>query len=230
MSDDTLNHDRLAVRLAIIISRLLVGESLSVDTLATDFNVSKRTLRRDFNQRLQYLDLEQKGGVYRLSPQARPGVRTDKDITHFARLTHVAQVFPRLDSRLLSILLNRNTDSPYIVWHPQPKNQPTVFGSFFRLTQAILGRIYISLHLCGELYERVAPYRLIYFDGDWYLAAEHHQHIQVFVLPIITDVILSNDTFERKEDIASLTAATGFIMALPHFRFIREVLAENHRK
>ncbi len=49
MSEDSVSHDSLAVRLTLIISRLLMGESLSISALAKEFNVTTRTLRRDFN-------------------------------------------------------------------------------------------------------------------------------------------------------------------------------------
>ena len=49
-------HDRLAVRLSLIISRLVSGETLFIRKLATEFGVSERTLRRDFRERLMYLD------------------------------------------------------------------------------------------------------------------------------------------------------------------------------
>ncbi len=55
-------HDRLAVRLSLIISRLVAGETLSVRKLAAEFGVSVRTLRRDFRERLMYLDLEYQSG------------------------------------------------------------------------------------------------------------------------------------------------------------------------
>lgn len=43
-------HDRLAVRLSLIISRLVSGETLFIRKLATEFGVSERTLRRDFRE------------------------------------------------------------------------------------------------------------------------------------------------------------------------------------
>lgn len=52
MSDDRSRHDRLAVRLSLIISRLMAGESLSLKTLSDEFGVTERTLQRDFHQRL----------------------------------------------------------------------------------------------------------------------------------------------------------------------------------
>ena len=41
-------YDRLAVRLSLIISRLVAGETLDMQKLATEFDVSVRTLYRDF--------------------------------------------------------------------------------------------------------------------------------------------------------------------------------------
>ncbi len=52
MSDNRSRHDRLAVRLSLIISRLMAGESLSLKTLSDEFGVTERTLQRDFHQRL----------------------------------------------------------------------------------------------------------------------------------------------------------------------------------
>jgi hypothetical protein len=48
MSAEEKQHDRMASRLAIIISRLFMGEKLSVQALSEEFAVSARTLRRDF--------------------------------------------------------------------------------------------------------------------------------------------------------------------------------------
>jgi predicted DNA-binding transcriptional regulator YafY len=61
MTQAERRHDRLAVRLSLIISRRL-AETLSVRKLAAEFGVSVRTLRRDFRERLMYLDLEYRSG------------------------------------------------------------------------------------------------------------------------------------------------------------------------
>lgn len=71
MSDNRSRHDRLAVRLSLIISRL--GESLSLKTLSDEFGVTERTLQRDFHQRLVHLDLEYRNGRYSLRRQSSPG-------------------------------------------------------------------------------------------------------------------------------------------------------------
>lgn len=72
MSDNRSRHDRLAVRLSLIISRLMAGESLSLKTLSDEFGVTERTLQRDFHQRLVHLDLEYRNGRYSLRRQSSP--------------------------------------------------------------------------------------------------------------------------------------------------------------
>jgi len=46
------DYDTILTRLTIILSRLNDGEALSVTELAKEFNVSDRTIQRDFNERL----------------------------------------------------------------------------------------------------------------------------------------------------------------------------------
>ena len=46
------NCDTILTRLTVILSRLNDGEALSVTELAKEFNVSERTIQRDFNERL----------------------------------------------------------------------------------------------------------------------------------------------------------------------------------
>jgi hypothetical protein len=55
--DEEARYDRLAVRLSVIISRLMAGETLTLQTLSGEFGVSIRTLRRDLHQRLVHLDI-----------------------------------------------------------------------------------------------------------------------------------------------------------------------------
>ncbi|VVY29284.1 DeoR-like helix-turn-helix domain [Escherichia coli] len=75
MTQAERRHDRLAVRLSLIISRLVAGETLSVRKLAAEFGVSVHTLRRDFRERLMYLDLEYQSGYAMQHPEAHAILR-----------------------------------------------------------------------------------------------------------------------------------------------------------
>ena len=94
MTQAERRHDRLAVRLSMIIGRLVAGETLDMRKLAAEFGVSVRTLRRDFRERLMYLDLEYRQGRWRLlagSRQRELAVRT------LAREAGVKTLCPELD-------------------------------------------------------------------------------------------------------------------------------------
>ena len=92
MSQSERRHERLAVRLSLIISRLVAGETLAIQTLAAEFGVSVRTLRRDFRERLAYLDLEFRNGQCRLLSGSR---QRELTVQTFVRPSGVAALFPR---------------------------------------------------------------------------------------------------------------------------------------
>jgi hypothetical protein len=82
MTQAERRHDRLAVRLSLIISRLVAGETLNMARLAAEFGVSVRTLRRDFRERLMYLTLSIDGAMP--PAQHRWGVQGELDALTFA--------------------------------------------------------------------------------------------------------------------------------------------------
>jgi hypothetical protein len=96
MTQAERRHDRLAVRLSLIISRLVAGETLNMTRLAAEFGVSVRTLRRDFRERLMYLDLEYRRGQCRLRSTGG-GVQGELDALTFAHRAGLADIFPGLD-------------------------------------------------------------------------------------------------------------------------------------
>lgn len=53
------DYDTILTRLTVILSRLYEGEALSVRELAKEFNVSERTVQRDFNDRLSSFPIYQ---------------------------------------------------------------------------------------------------------------------------------------------------------------------------
>lgn len=72
--DEEARYDRLAVRLSVIISRLMAGETLTLQTLSGEFGVSIRTLRRDLHQRLSTSTLS--GRTARIGSVRAPRVIT----------------------------------------------------------------------------------------------------------------------------------------------------------
>ncbi|MBB3303901.1 MULTISPECIES: WYL domain-containing protein [unclassified Enterobacter] len=223
MSAQKKQHDRMASRLAVIISRLLIGERLEVKKLAHEFMISERTLRRDFRERLSCLELQYVEGGYSLV-RLQDGIRTNRDILHFAHVTCTEQLFPAMDSKLISILIDSAVESPFIVSLAPPDRKPSLFGGFWRITQAILDRTLLDLTVDGQQHRWFAPYRLIYFEHSWYLVGENRQKLQVFILGSITDVLMTRQPFLRRRQIDELTGEQHFIQSLPHFQYVRRII------
>ena len=55
-----MEHDKLATRLSLIIYKLNQGERLTIESLANEFGVSKRTIERDI-ARFSYFDIKKEG-------------------------------------------------------------------------------------------------------------------------------------------------------------------------
>lgn len=225
MSEQEQRYDRLASRLAILVSRLFMGETLSVRQLAQEFGVSERTVQRDLRERLRYIDTEYIDGHVSLRDPRGP-FRTNSDIIRFAQITRVAHYFPALDPKLLSVLLDSGQESPCIIWNAPPRQAPTLFGGFQVIVQAIIRNRRIHFLHQGHQQSAVAPYRLICLDGEWYLVAVSKERIQVFTLSAITDVVMTVSSFARNSHTSRIFQDPRFIQALPHYQYISGLIRE----
>ncbi|WP_050862689.1 helix-turn-helix transcriptional regulator [Enterobacter kobei] len=221
-NETDLRHDRLAVRLSVIISRLMAGESLSIKSLAAEFGVSERTLQRDFLQRLAHLDITSDRGCYRLRGEQQPD--RSPAAQSFIRNTGIEHIIPAKDNSLLHILSDESSASPCLIWHA-PLNTHAALPEFFsRLVRAISQQVSIVIMVDGRRHDGLEPYRLIHFRTEWYLVACRQGSLRVFALTGISSVTLSGRRFTRREDICYFTAGERFISALPHFPLISDVL------
>ncbi|ELY4780942.1 WYL domain-containing protein [Cronobacter sakazakii] len=227
MSQAEHRYDRLAVRLSLIISRLLAGETLSVNKLATEFGVSVRTLRRDFRERLMYLNLEYHHGHCRLLSDPGMTQRAPGTLC-FMRNVGLHDVFPETDLRLVNTLTDSESISPCLVWQGGTESASVRPGLFSRLVDTIMQQQCIRVLADGVRAEHLEPYRLIHLEGEWYLAGEQHGGIVVLPLSSITAITVLSETFLRRDAVCQLTRQVDFIRALPHFPVIRDVMAASH--
>ncbi|MBP6083605.1 putative DNA-binding transcriptional regulator YafY [Providencia alcalifaciens] len=216
-------YDRMAVRLSALIARLMAGENLVLIDLTKEFNVSERTLQRDLRERLAYLGVEGRQGTYRLPMNTLNAFR-DKDILTFVKQIGMTRLFPGLDSRLLNLLLTQQPHAPCLIWHHAHKISALHADHFYQLVYAIIGRHAINLLTLERRFNPLYPYQLIYREGQWYLLAEYHQQIHVFLLDDIQQVQPLNTTFIPRNDVIQLSQQNSFIAALPHFRLISQLL------
>lgn len=220
-TDPAHRHDKLALRLSVIINRLLAGESLSLKVLSDEFGVSERTLRRDFHQRLLHLDLTGDNGTWRL--RTNPTRDHTPGALAFARNTGIARLLPVQSRQLMQLLMDENGTSPCLIGHI---HQPVGIlpDCFQRLAEGIYHHRLVSLLVKGIRHDHLEPYRLIFSQACWYLVASQYGAIRVFRVEEVTSVSLLERSFHRRSETSALIVDADFINALPHFHFISNVI------
>ena len=108
-----LEHDKLATRLSLIIYKLNQGERLTIESLANEFGVSKRTIERDI-ARFSYFDIKKEGKEFFLDELAVGKLNFD-DIKNFAIFSGIKSLFPSLTNQFLKDILNEKINRAYIV-------------------------------------------------------------------------------------------------------------------
>lgn len=216
MSQTERRHERLAVRLSLIISRLVAGETLIMQKLAAEFGVSVRTLRRDFRERLTYLDLDFRDGQCSLLSGSR---QRELAVQTFVRHSGVEALFPDIDNQMVTSLLSAS-EPPCLIW-PRALARPDVFT---RLVRAITEHRRVTLLAEGGRYSGLAPYRLVCSDGCWYLTGELGGHITVFPLGDIHTVTFHPALFVPDARVRNLLSHPDFLRVLPHFQTFHSLL------
>ena len=99
-------HEKLAERLASILVELNTTGQIDINELSERFSIGIRTLQKDLNERLVFLNWEQNGPrFYRLN-RAQLGVFTKEDIERFAHFASVQDLFPKIDREFFQHSLN----------------------------------------------------------------------------------------------------------------------------
>lgn len=78
------------------------------------FLVTLRTIQRDLNEKLAFLELENNDGYFAVKP-ARLGLLSMKDMERFAELAGLEGLHPRLSTELLQDLLNTGLQNALLV-------------------------------------------------------------------------------------------------------------------
>ncbi len=171
------DYDRILTRLTLILQRLYEGETLGVTELAEEFNVSTKTIQRDFNERLARFPIEKEGRRWRM----RAGHRIEKirDIENLLTLqvleslaTGAGADFAARSRELLGRL--KNETPPAVMSHLPIEDITSHAFLFSLLEEAIASYGVVRFRYHGK--ERtVHPYRIVNFDGYWYLLAKEEQ-------------------------------------------------------
>ncbi|QLE07548.1 WYL domain-containing protein [Pseudoalteromonas shioyasakiensis] len=189
---------KLAERLASIITQLNDAKTLSISSLAEEFNVSVRTVQRDLNERLSFLPILESKGHYSLAPSAL-GNLSPKDIRHFAAISGIEALYPNLDTHFICSILSQAINSPYLIkghnYEPKHKVEPNLN----KLEEVIQRNKRINFSYKNKQYNNIAPYRLVNSKGIWYLAAVDDNTLKSFHLSELTHILEQAEAFTSQQ-------------------------------
>ena len=205
------DYDKILTRLMVILSRLNDGEALSVKELAEEFNVSTRTLQRDFNQRLSAFPVYQDKQKWKMQEGFR--VEKTKSIEEQLVLDIIEKMtdsiggkFVTTSHKLLSKI--RNEDSNPIYTKLNMEDIGDRFDDIQIIEKAIKGKLELT---CSYINDRegsfraiVQPLNIANYDGFWYLVALRDRTVQKFYIKTLSNIQLTAKTFTVDEDIEEL--------------------------
>ncbi|MGO3465580.1 WYL domain-containing protein [Psychrobacter sp.] len=171
-------HERLAYRLSDIIIRLNNGERLNIESLAQDYQVCIRTLKRDFQERLATLDFSDSGPVfYRLSP-SRVGYLNLTEIRRFANFD-----YENIQARTQEFTLINQAikDCRIISFDYQKVRQQN--------SQNARKHYYLE------------PYHLLNKNGIWYVIGRRDAQTRNFCFTQMSNLCVTDKTYDCDEEI-----------------------------
>ena len=190
-------YDKLATRLSIIINRLNDGELFTLNSLSEEFNVDIRTIQRDLNQRLSFLDIcknEHKEYYLKSNKFDKKNVL---DIQKFAQLSGIKELYPTLDSGFLKNILEYSNET-YLV--KSNKYESIDKKIFFDLEKAISSH-YIVTFDYKDKKRFCSPYKLINIKDIWYLCGVENKILKNFTLKKIENLKIEKEEFYIDEAI-----------------------------
>lgn len=195
-------HDKIATRLSLILQKLNSGERFTLEELCQEFNVTKRTIQRDINDRLAFLPIKKENGYY-FAESFAFGTLSFKDIQAFATLSGIKSLYPALTNEFIVDLLNIKTNQAYLIKsfnHESISNQQK---SFETISAWILKRQQISCTYKNK--QRIFnPYKLVNINGIWYLGADEDGTFKTFTFSKMTNLKFLDTQFSEDPEFIEL--------------------------
>jgi len=199
------DYDKILTRLTIILSRLNDGEALSVKSLAEEFNVSDRTIQRDFNERLISFPVYQDKKKWKM----QDGFRLEKSasveeavvLDIMEKLMEGAgRQFSTKANKLLAKIKNESVNPIYAKLDMEDISDK--LSEVHELEIAITNKKQIKCDYDFEEHRKeldLKPLKIANYEGFWYLIAldSRNDILKKYYLKSIKNIQLSDETFKN---------------------------------
>lgn len=199
------DYDKILYRLTNIWQRLREGEILSVKELALEYNVSTKTIQRDFNERLIHkLPIEKTGHKWKVID----GHNLDKNLSFEEDLVcdvlkelanSMGNSFGSRASNLFSKLQNTHQNPIFSKIEIEDISDKT--NIIKQLQEAILSNKQIEFDF-NKKNRTVEPYKITTFEGFWYLYANEidSDKLKTFYIKNIENLKVTNTVFTPEDN------------------------------
>lgn len=206
------DYDKILTRLTKILSRLNDGESLSVKELAEEFNVSTKTIQRDFNERLVSFPIYQENKKWKMAD----GFKLEKTTTIedaivldiIDKLTEsIGTRFYSKAKKLLSKIKNDDYNPIYTKLNIEDISDK--LKEIQLLENAIKDKKIIDAIYDFEKYKNevsIKPLKIVNFEGFWYLVGldARNDILKKYYLKNISFIKLLDENFTTTSKIDEL--------------------------
>ncbi len=197
------SHDKVATRLAVILNKLNSNERFSIDDLVVEFNVTKRTIQRDLNERLSYLPIKKENDLFYLE-EYYLGKLNFNDIKTFATLSGIKELYPSLKEDFLKSILDETVSKVYLIKGHDYEDISTIKEDVKLLEDSILKLNKISF-LYKDKQREVNPYKLMNKNGIWYLlGVEDNEILKTYSFTKINKIKTLDNSFEKDDEIIKI--------------------------
>ena len=207
------DYDKALARYTTILSRLNNGEALSVKELADEFNVSDRTIQRDFNNRLVLLyPIYQEGKRWRM----QDGFKLEKlssvedtvvlDIVE-KLIEGAGSTFASKANKLLSKIKNDSMNPIYAKLNMEDIGDKLKEIQELELSIKDKRQITCFYAIEGHSQEiEISPLKIANYDGYWYLIAldSRNDILKKYYLKNIKQITILDETFESTKELDNL--------------------------
>lgn len=184
------NHEKLAYRLSDMITMLNDGEILNITDLTEKYQVSRRTMLRDIEDRLGFLPLQKTAQGYKLEPSYL-GRLSYKDIRAFAQISGIRGLYPNLDTSFLREILDHRANQVYSVKGYTFEDAKQFEPMMVRLKTAIKACQMVAF-IYKDKSRLVAPYKIIHHRGCWYLAGVQDSELKAYRMSRMSELCCDN--------------------------------------
>jgi len=199
------DYDKILTRLITILKRLNEGEVLSVSELASEFNVSTKTIQRDFNERLVSFPIIQINKKWQMQDGHK--IEKTQDVEEKIVLDIIEKItegiggrFATKSGKLLSKIKNYDYNPIYTKLNIEDISDR--LSDIQLLESAIKQKLQITCQYMideSKIDIDIKPLKIANFEGFWYLIALKDNKLRKYYLKEISNIKLTNEHFSTND-------------------------------